>query len=86
MGIYALEEKLNEAMYAHLAGVSRESVTVNTAPLDKRSPMYQEVISFALENDLSRPDQYEELCRRFDVDSFIDWIILEGCFANDDLT
>ena len=86
MGIYALEEKLNEAMYAHLAGVSRESVTVNTAPLDQRSPMYQEVISFALENDMSRPENYEELCRRFDVDSFIDWILLEGCLANDDLT
>lgn len=86
MGIYALEEKLNEAMYAHLLGVSKDSVTVNTAPLEPRDPMYQEVISFAEQNDLSLPDNYEELCSRFDVDSFIDWLILEGCFGNDDLT
>ena len=86
MGIYALEEKLNEAMYAHLLGVNRDSVTVDTAPLDQRSPMYQEVISYALENDMALPENYEELCRRFDVASFIDWLILEGCFANDDLT
>lgn len=86
MGIYALEEKLNEAMYAHLLGVSKDSVTVNTAPLEPRDPMYQEVISFAEENDLSLPGNYEELCSRFDVDSFIDWLILEGCFGNDDLT
>ena len=86
MGIYALEEKLNEAMYAHLLGVSKGSVTVNTAPLEPRDPMYQEVISFAEQNDLSLPENYEELCRRFDVASFIDWLILEGCFGNDDLT
>ena len=86
MGIYALEEKLNEAMYAHLLGVSKDSVTVNTAPLEPRDPMYQEVISFAVDNDMSLPDNYEELCRRLDVASFIDWLILEGCFANDDLT
>ena len=29
---------------------------------------------------------YEELCKRLDVDSLIDWLILEGVFANDDLT
>lgn len=86
MGIYALEEKLNEAMYAHLLGVSKDSVTVNTAPLDPRDPMYQEVISFAEENDLSLPGNYEEICSRLDVDSFIDWLILEGCSGNDDLT
>ena len=86
MGIYALEEKLNEAMYANYAGVSKDSVTVNTAPLEPRDPMYQEVISFAESNDMSLPENYEELCRRFDVDSFIDWLILEGCFGNDDLT
>lgn len=86
MGIYALGEKLNEAMYAHLAGVSRDSVTVNTPPMDRKQAMYREVISYALENDMSDPAHYAEICRRFDVDSFIDWIILEGCFANDDLT
>ena len=85
-GIYALEEKLNEAMYAHLAGVSRRSVTVETAPLYNTNDMYQEVIAFAEGHDLSDPQNYREICSRLDVDSLIDWIILEGVFANDDLT
>ena len=85
-GIYAVEEKLNEAMYAHLAGVSRDSVTVETPPLDGKHSMYREVISYALTHDMANPEYYEELCKRLDVDSMIDWLILEGVFANDDLT
>ncbi len=85
-GIYALEEKLNEAMYAHLAGVSKDSVTVDQPPLYDANAMYQEVYLYVMENDPADPDCYAELCRRLDVDSLIDWIILEGCFANSDLT
>lgn len=85
-GIYALGEKLNEAMYAHLAGVSKDSVTVETPPMDARFSMYREVFIFAMNHDLSLPENYAELCARLDVDSLIDWLILEGCFANDDLT
>lgn len=85
-GIYALGEKLNEATYAHLADVSRDSVTVETPPLDGKHSMYQEVFTYAKTHDLSQPEHYAELCARLDVDSFVDWIILEGVFANDDLT
>ena len=86
MGIYALGEKLNEAMYAHQIGVSRDSVTLEDPPLDGKHAMYREVISYALTHDLSQPEYYEEICARLDVDGLIDWLILEGCFANDDLT
>lgn len=85
-GIYALGEKMNEAMYAHYAGVSRESVTVETAPLRERGQMYPEVHGFAEYNDLREPENYEEICKHLDVDSLIDWLILEGVFANDDLS
>lgn len=86
MGIYALGEKLNEAMYAHQLGVSKDSVTVETSPLDGTHAMYREVFVYAMNHDLSQPEYYQELCTRLDVDSFIDWILLEGFFANDDLT
>ena len=86
LGIYAMEEKLNEAMYAHLAGVNRDSVTVETPPMDAKFAMYREVFTYAMQNDLAQPENYEEICRRLDVDGFIDWLILEGCFGNDDLT
>ncbi len=86
LGIYALGEKLNEAMYAHQKGVSRDSVTTETPPMDAKFAMYREVFTYAMQNDLARPENYEEICRRLDVDGFIDWLILEGCFGNDDLT
>ncbi len=86
MGIYALGEKLNEAMYAHQLGVDRDSVTAETPPLDGKHAMYREVFVYAMTHDLSQPENYAELCTRLDVDSLIDWLILEGCFANDDLT
>ena len=86
MGIYAMGEKLNEAMYAHQAGVGRDSVVTETPPMGPRFAMYREVFTFAMENDLAKPENYEEICRRLDVDGFIDWLILEGCFGNDDLT
>ena len=85
-GIYALGEKLNESMYAHYAGVSKDSVTVDQPPLYNADAMYQEVFVYAMDNDLADPACYAEICRRLDVDSLIDWVILEGCFANSDLT
>ena len=86
LGIYAMGEKLNEAMYAHQEGVSRDSVTTETPPMDAKFAMYREVFTYAMQNDLAQPENYEEICRRLDVDGFIDWLILEGCFGNDDLT
>ena len=86
MGIYALGEKLNEAMYAHYAGVSRSSVTVETPPNEGYLKMYQEVISYATTHDMSDPENYALICSRLDVDSLIDWLLLEGCTGNDDLT
>ena len=84
-GIYALGEKLNEAMYAHLAGVSRDSVTVDQPPLYYAHAMYQEVFDYATTHDMSDPDLYAELCSRLDVQSLADWVVLEGVFANSDL-
>ena len=84
-GIYNLTEKENEAMYAHLAGVSRDSVTVEQPPLGLKDQMNMEVIAFALNNRMADPDNYAEICNRLDVDSLIDWLILEGFFANADL-
>ena len=85
-GIYALTEKLNEAMYARLRGVSKSSVTTITSEVPGNTDLYEDVFLFCQTQDLSLPENYEELCRRLDVDSLIDWIILEGWCANGDLT
>lgn len=84
-GIYNLMEKANEQHYANLAGVSKESVTVEEALFTNDSPLYKEVYSFCTNNDLSVAENYEYICSVVDIDNLIDWIILEGFCANTDL-
>lgn len=85
-GIYSLKEKTNEQLYASLAGVSRDSVTVMEANVPLDSEFYQEVVAFCRFNDMSLPENYQHFCNMFDVDSLIDWLILEGYCANTDVT
>ncbi|MBO5556436.1 MAG: CotH kinase family protein [Oscillospiraceae bacterium] len=85
-GIHALQEKVNEQMYADLLGVSRKSVTVIEAEVPQNSALYQDVFSLCLNNDMSKAENYEQFCQRMDVDSLIDWMILEGYCANADLS
>lgn len=85
-GIYNLMEKANEQHYANLAGVSRDSVTVEEAEFPEWSDLYNEVFKFCYENDMSIDENYEHFCSVMDVNSLIDWMVLEGFCANADLT
>ena len=85
-GIYALSEKMNEQHYANLAGVSRDSVTVVDADDVRKNDLYEEVFQFCSENDMSEQKNYEHFLTLMDPDSLLDWIFLEGYFANSDLT
>ena len=84
-GIYNLMEKANEQHYANLAGVSRDSVVVEEAVFSRDSELYRDVFAFCMENDMSKPENYEYICSVLDIDNLIDWIILQGYCANTDL-
>ena len=85
-GIYTLKEKANEQLYAGIAGVSRDSVEVLEANVSQGSDFYKDVVEFCRFNDMSLEENYSHFCHMFDVDSVIDWLILEGYCANTDLT
>ncbi len=85
-GIYALSEKMNEQHYAHLAGVSRNSVTVQDSEAPRDSELYLEVFDFCAKNDMRDPENYAHIESLMDLDSLIDWVFLEGYFANQDIT
>lgn len=85
-GIYALMEKPNEQHYASLAGVSRDSVTVMESEVPLDSDIYQEVFLLCMQNDMTQKENYDRFCTLMDVDSLIDWILLEGFCGNVDLT
>lgn len=85
-GIYSLKEKANEQLYAGIAGVSRDSVEVLEANVSQGSDFYKDVVEFCRFNDMSLEENYRHFCHMFDIDSVIDWLILEGYCANTDLT
>ncbi len=85
-GLYTLKEKANEQLYADYAGVSRESVELVEAPAPYNSDFYNQVVAFPFYNDITKPENYEKFCRDVDIDSLIDWTIIEGFCSNTDVT
>ena len=85
-GIYALKDKTNEQMYADLAGVDKDSVILEEAHLPETSEFYSDVWLFCTENDMSLDENYSRFLSLVDVDSLIDWVIMEAYCCNDDLT
>ena len=85
-GLYTLKEKANEQLYADYAGVSRESVELVEAPAAYQSDFYNRVVDFPFHNDITKPENYERFCRDVDIDSLIDWTIIEGFCSNTDVT
>jgi hypothetical protein len=85
-GIYALGEKFNEQLYADLTGTGENSVTTVDLEVPRDSELYQEVFLFCAQHDMSDTENYAHFCSLMDVDSLIDWVFLEGFFANTDIT
>lgn len=83
-GIYCIKEAFSEAMYAENHGVSKESVTLAQAPVGVGSEMYK-VIRYCFDNDLSQQEHYDYVASQVDIDSLIDWIIMEGYCTNSDI-
>lgn len=84
-GIYALMEKVDKYHYADLMDVSEDSVTVTKAWAIPGTEYYESVLRFAEENDLRTAEAYARFEERVDIDSLIDWMIIEGYSANTDL-
>ena len=84
-GIYCLKERWSNQFYASLMGVSEESVEILKYPVELDSSFNLEVINFCRENDLSDPANYDHFCEIVNVDSLIDWFLLEGLAGNPDI-
>ena len=85
-GIYTLKEKANKYLYAAVAGVDPDSVEVVETPAEYGTKFYDQIVSFARTSDMSLEENYEHLASLVDMDSLIDWLLMEGFCANTDLT
>lgn len=84
-GIYCLKEDLTRQYYASHAGVSKESVRNYRTPVAPGTPFYDEILSYALRNDLTQPEDYQYICDHVDMDSLIDWFLVESYSCNSDV-
>ena len=83
-GIYSMKEAFSEAMYAVNKGVSKESVTMVQAPVGGTSDIFK-LRTFCMKNDMTKAENYEYVASKIDIDSLIDWMIIQGYSTNGDI-
>ena len=84
-GVYALKEKINRQFIADREGISKESVEIEEDPTILSTEFYNTVIYYCVNHDMTDPACYGHLCELLDIDSFIDWIIVEQYTGNFDI-
>lgn len=83
-GIYCLKEDFTKQYYASHAGVSKDSVEGFRAPSGPEVDFFNDVFMYCWYKDMSLPENYEYVCSKVDIDSLIDWFIIEGFSGNTD--
>ena len=83
-GIYCMKEAWTETMYAENMGGSANNVEIVQAPVGASSEIY-ELFKFCRTYDLSVDENYEYVASKVDIDSLIDWMIIEGYCTNGDV-
>lgn len=83
-GIYCIKEAWTELMYANNMGGSADNVEIVQAPVGASHEIYK-LFQFCKNNDLSIDANYEYVASQVDIDSLIDWMIIEGYSTNGDV-
>ena len=83
-GIYCIKEAWTELMYAQNMGGSPDNVEIVQAPVGASHEIY-ELFKFCRTYDLSVDENYEYVASKVDIDSLIDWMIIEGYSTNGDV-
>ncbi len=83
-GIYCLKEAFSEFFYAQNRGVTEQSVDMVQAPVYPSSDIFQ-FMNYLGSHDMTDPDNYAYACTVFNMESLIDWIIIQGYSTNGDV-
>ena len=83
-GIYSMKEAFNELYYAQNRDVREESVEIVQAPVDYDTDLHA-FFRFLDGADMTLDENYAYACQMFDMDSVIDWIIIQGYSTNGDV-
>jgi len=82
-GIYTMKEAFSETMIATNYGITQESVEIVQAPVDADTEMFR-LMQYCRNNNMSDPEVWAYVTSQVDVDSIIDWMIMEGYSTNSD--
>lgn len=83
-GVYSLKENFNEKYYANLKGTDSKFVQEYSEHYNEIESCLN-VINFAIDNDMSVKENYDQFCKQFDIDNLIDCMLLEGYAGNTEL-
>ena len=83
-GLYCIKEAWTELMYANNMGGSPDNVEIVQAPVGASHEIY-ELFKYCRTYDLSQDEHYEYVASKVDIDSLIDWMIIEGYSTNGDV-
>ncbi len=83
-GLYCLKEDFSKQYYASHTGVTKDSVEFFRAPSGPEVDFFNDVFMYCWHQDMSLPENYEFVCSKVDIDSLIDWFIIEGYSGNTD--
>ena len=82
-GVYYIREKARESYVAGHYNVDQKDVLL-TGANGVDTPEYMDVLYYAHEQDLSKPEHYEYVTSRVDIENYMDYIIAEIYIANPD--
>ncbi len=96
-GLYNLTQRFSESYFANQYHISSDNLICIKTVVDDEAlypavhiggdsdfSFYEELENFALENDLSIPENYERISQMMDIQSYIDYISVECYVANSD--
>ena len=83
-GIYSMKEAFNELYYAQNRDVREESVEIVQAPAYPGTGV-RNFIRWLESVDITQEENYEYACSVINIDSLIDWMIIEGYSTNGDV-
>ena len=87
-GLYFIREKIDRRFVAHHLGVSKDSISIIMSAIyaeEGTKQDYQALISYATSHDLSTPEAYQYVEKRFDLTGLIDYKLGQIYSCNTDL-
>ncbi len=87
-GVYNLQETIGESYISEKYNVSADNIIImknNDLSIEGLEPLsFELLVAFALENDLSREDNYKYIEDKIDIQSYIDYMAFQIYIANCD--